>query len=75
VLEKGINSEKFSKTFEMFVAILLGIAAVVTAWAAWQASLYDGNQAQAYTEGNATLADGNERWNEASQTISQDMST
>lgn len=72
-MEKGINSEKFAKWFEMLVAILLGIAAVVTAWAAWQASLYDGNQAQAYTEGNATLADGNERWNEASQSIAQDM--
>ena len=74
-MEKGINSEKFSKVFEMIVAILLGIAAVVTAWAAWQASLYDGNQAQAYTEGNAMLADGNERWNEASQSVSQDMAT
>lgn len=70
-----IQSEKFSKGFELLVAILLGISAVLTAWAAWQSSLYDGNQAQAYTEGNATLADGNERWNEASQTIAQDMAT
>ncbi len=70
-----IQSEKFSKGFELLIAILLGFSAVLTAWAAWQASLYDGNQAQAYTEGNATLADGNERWNEASQTIAQDMAT
>ena len=70
-----IQSEKFSKGFEMVIAILLGITAVLTAWAAWQSSLYDGNQAQAYTEGNATLADGNERWNEASQTIAQDQDT
>jgi hypothetical protein len=74
-MEKGINSEKFAKRFEMIIAILLGITAVLTAWAAWQGSLYDGNQAQAYTEGNAMLADGNERWNEASQTIAQDMDT
>lgn len=70
-----IQSEKFSKGFELLIAILLGISAVLTAWAAWQGSLYDGNQAQAYTEGNATLADGNERWNEASQTIAQDLDT
>ena len=70
-----INSEKFSKRFELFVAILLGLTAVLTAWASWQGSLYDGNQAQSYTEGNAKLADGNERWNEASQLISQDMQT
>lgn len=70
-----IQSEKFSKAFEMVIAVLLGVTAVLTAWAAWQGSLYDGNQAQAYTEGNATLADGNERYNEASQTIAQDMDT
>ena len=70
-----IQSEKFSKGFELLIAILLGISAVLTAWAAWQGSLYDGNQAQAYTEGNATLADGNERWNEASQTVAQDLDT
>ncbi len=74
-METGINSERFSKGFEMVIAILLGITAVLTAWAAWQGSLYDGNQAQAYTEGNAILADGNERWNEASQTIAQDLDT
>ena len=51
------------------------ITALLTAYASWQGSLYDGNQAQAYTEGNATLADGNARWNEASQTLAQDMNT
>jgi hypothetical protein len=74
-MKTDINSEKFSKGFELFIAILLGITAVLTAYASWQGSLYDGNQAQAYTEGNAALTDGNERWNAASQLITQDMQT
>ena len=69
------KSVKFNKVFELVVAILLGITAVITAWAAWQGSLYDSTQAKYYTLGNATLADGNARWNEASQTLAQDMNT
>jgi hypothetical protein len=69
------KSIKFNKTFELVIAILLGITAVITAWAAWQGSLYDSTQAKYYTLGNATLADGNARWNEASQTLAQDMNT
>ncbi len=75
--EKALEekSAKFNKVFELVVAILLGITAVITAWAAWQGSLYDSTQAKNYTLGNATLADGNARWNEASQTLAQDMNT
>jgi len=69
------KSARFNKVFELVLAILLGIAAVITAWAAWQGSLYDSTQAKYYTLGNATLADGNARWNEASQTLAQDMNT
>ncbi len=75
--EKALEekSAKFNKVFELVIAILLGITAVITAWAAWQGSLYDSTQAKYYTLGNATLADGNARWNEASQTLAQDMNT
>ena len=75
--EKALEekSVKFNKVFELVIAILLGITAVITAWAAWQGSLYDSTQAKYYTLGNATLADGNARWNEASQTLAQDMNT
>lgn len=68
------KSARFDKVFELVIAILLGITAVITAWAAWQGSLYDSTQAKYYTLGNATLADGNSRWNEASQNLAQDMS-
>lgn len=74
-MKTDINSEKFSKAFELFIAIVLGLTAVLTAYASWQGSLYGGIQAQNYTEGNATLADGNERYNAASQLITQDMQT
>lgn len=69
------QTARFEKRFELMIAILLGITAVITAWAAWQGSLYDSTQAKYYTLGNATLADGNARWNEASQTLAQDMNT
>ena len=30
------KSAKFNKVFELVVAILLGVTAVITAWSAWQ---------------------------------------
>lgn len=70
-----INSEKFFKRFELFIAIILGITAVLTAYASWQGSLYDGNQAQNYTDATAAISDANQYYNEADQAILQDMQT
>ncbi len=70
-----INSEKFSKRFELFIAIILGITAVLTAYASWQGSLYDGNQAQDYTEGTTKIADANSLFNKANQLYVQDSQT
>jgi hypothetical protein len=67
--------EKLVKRFELVVAILLGLTAVLTAYASWQSSLYDGNQAEKYTNGTKTIADANQLYNEASQYIAQDMQT
>lgn len=58
---------------EIIVAIMLGITAVLTAWATWVGSLHGGNQATNYTTSNNLSADGNSRWNEASQNLMQDM--
>ncbi|PIQ28346.1 hypothetical protein COW36_04070 [bacterium (Candidatus Blackallbacteria) CG17_big_fil_post_rev_8_21_14_2_50_48_46] len=41
--------------FELFVALLLGLAATGSAWAGFQSSLWGGNQATAYAEA-ATIA-------------------
>ena len=70
-----IKSEKFQAALELFVAILLGITAVLTAYASWQSSLYGGNQATNYTKGTAAIGEANSMYNEAAQYIAQDMDT
>lgn len=58
---------------EIIVAIFLGITALATAWATWIGSLHGGNMSTNYTKSNNLAADGNTRWNEASQLLMQDM--
>lgn len=74
-MSTDINSEKFSRRFELFIAIILGITAVLTAYASWQSALYSGDQAECYTQGNALIADANQYYNEASQAIAEDSAT
>lgn len=74
-MKTDINSEKFSRRFELFVAIFLGLTAVLTAYASWQSALWGGDQATNYTKGNAYIADANQYYNEASQNIAQDTAT
>ena len=68
-----LKSEKFDKVFEIAIAIVLGITAVLTAYASWQSSLYGGNQATKYTKGAAMVGEANSTYNEASQSLAQDM--
>lgn len=58
---------------EIVIAIFLGITALATAWASWIGSLHGGNMSTNYTKSNNLAADGNSRWNEASQYLMQDM--
>lgn len=58
---------------EIVIAIFLGVTALATAWASWIGSLHGGNMSTNYTKSNNLAADGNARWNEASQTLMQDM--
>lgn len=58
---------------EILVVIMLGVTALLIAWASWVGSLHGGNQATNYTKSNNISADGNSRWNEASQLLAQDM--
>ena len=67
--KKGISEEKL----ELIIAILLGVTAILTAWASWISSLHGGNQATNYTESNNLSAMGNSMYNEASQNYMQDM--
>lgn len=67
--------EKRSKEdiLEIIIALFLGITALATAWASWIGSLHGGNMSTNYTKSNNLAADGNARWNEASQSLMQDM--
>lgn len=67
--KSGIIKERF----ELIIAIFLGVAALLTAWASWIASLHGGNQSTNYTESTNLSADGNSLWNEASQNLALDM--
>lgn len=71
--KKGFLPWLTESRLEMFVAIFLGITALLTAWATWIGSLHGGNQATNYTTSNNISADGNSRWNEASQQYMQDL--
>ena len=67
--KKGISEAKL----ELIIAILLGVTAILTAWASWIGSLHGGNQATNYTQSNNLSAMGNSMYNEASQNYMQDM--
>lgn len=60
---------------ELITAIFLGLTALFTAWAGWIGSLHGGNQSTHYTESNNLTSEGNASWNEASQSMIQDMMT
>ncbi len=71
--KKGFLPWLDENRLEMVIAIFLGITALLTAWATWIGSLHGGNQATNYTTSNNISADGNSRWNEASQQYMQDL--
>lgn len=79
ITEENQNSapakQKRSKEdiLEIVIAVFLGITALATAWASWIGSLHGGNMSTNYTKSNNLAADGNARWNEASQSLMQDM--
>lgn len=70
-----INKKKRSKDeiLEIVVVVLLGLTALLTAWATWIGSLHGGNQATNYAKSSNIAADGNARWNQAAQELTADM--
>lgn len=75
--ETGVKEGKPKKSrdeiMEIIVVVLLGLVTLLTAWATWIGSLHGGNQATNYTKSNNIAADGNSRWNQASQDLLSDM--
>ena len=68
--KKGFFSDS---TIEVITVILLGITALLTAWATYAGSIHAGNQATNYAKSNNLSSDGNSRYNEAVQNLSHDM--
>lgn len=58
---------------EIIVAILLGVTALLTAWASWIGSLHGGNQATNYTKSNNLASEGNAEYNAAAQMYLSDL--
>ncbi|MCL2634487.1 MAG: hypothetical protein FWD34_08255 [Oscillospiraceae bacterium] len=58
---------------ELITVILLGVTAILIAWATWIGSLHAGNQTSNFTKSNNLTAEGNSEWNEASQLKMQDF--
>ena len=52
---------------------MLGITALLTAWASWIGSLHGGNQATNYADANNLAAEGNSEYNAGVQSLNQDM--
>ena len=60
------------RNIEIIIAVLLGLIATFTAYASFQSSLYDGNQAQAYTNGTNQRTEAESIYLEANQQFVQD---
>lgn len=57
----------FEHNFELVIALLLGIASIITAWASYQASLYDGEMAAANTRAGVLAAEAESQYLEGNQ--------
>jgi hypothetical protein len=60
---------------ELFVAIVLGAAALLTAYAAYYGSLAGGDALQGYTQATITRGEANSDYSDYSQSYSSDQST
>ncbi len=61
------------RIIEIVIVVMLGITAIVMAWASWMSSLHAGNQATSYTVSNNMASEGNSEYNAAVQSQMQDM--
>lgn len=55
------------RNFELVIALLLGIASIITAWASYQASLYDGEMSAANTQAGVLAAEAESLYLEGNQ--------
>ena len=63
-----------SDLMEIIEAVLLSLTTVVTAWSAYQAALWDGEQSKGYTEASAARADASRLSERADNQMAIDLS-
>jgi flagellar basal body-associated protein FliL len=61
------EKKKKEEILEIIIVVMLGVTAVLTAWASWIGSLHGGNQATNYTTSNNLAAEANSEYNVAVQ--------
>ena len=67
---KGLSREK---KLDILVAVSLGVATFLVAWAGWIGALHGGNQATNYTRSNNLASEGNAEYNVATQVYITDL--
>ena len=67
------KSRDTDKIIELVIVVMLGITALLTAWASWIGSLHGGNQATNYAQSNNLASEGNSEYNAGVQQMNQDM--
>jgi len=63
----------YDQILEIVIIVLLGVTALLTAWATWIGALHGGEQATSYTTSNNLASEGNSEYNAAMQNVMQDM--
>ena len=73
----GVTSEATSsdRRLELVATVLLAVATVATAWSAYQARVWTGEQSQGYSRANATRADVNRTSALANRQVQIDVAT
>jgi len=72
-MSEAKSKKSRDELLELLVVILLGVTALLTAWASWVGSLHGGNQATNYTTSNNLASEGNSEYNAGMQSLMQDM--
>lgn len=72
---KSLKNLPKEKKLDILVAVSLGIATFLVAWAGWIGSLHGGNQATNYTRSNNLASEGNAEYNVAAQVYITDLFT
>jgi len=67
------KKRRFSMTIEFWVAIILALTALGTAWASWMSELHESIQAASYTNATTQFSEGTSLNNAATLSLSNDM--